>query len=302
LLIALGLSAFVTAASAQSDLDAFMAQVLARRDDNWARLQQYVLDEHETFQITALDGHRVYGFSRDYNWFPRDGIFVRSPTRVDGVSLSEADRRKAEQAWLEREAGRGKAAGDVHIDVDAGSTEVHAQTTGAPGLDDLVTPGKEPRFVSSAYFMRFKFDPGHYALAGREKLLGQDVLRIEYYPSRMFQEGRTRPARELRDEDARVEAKMNKAALVTLWIEPSAHQILQYEFANIDWAFLPARSLARIDDVRASMKMAQPFPGVWLPDTIAMGFRMTLAIGEVAARYEVRYHDYRLAEVRSRIQ
>jgi hypothetical protein len=33
-----------------------------------------------------------------------------------------------------------------------------------------------------------------------------------------------------------------------------------------------------------------------------MRFRMTLAIGEVAARYDVRYHDYRLADVRSRIR
>jgi hypothetical protein len=150
--------------------------------------------------------------------------------------------------------------------------------------------------------MKFKFDPGHYALVGRETLLGRDVLRVEYYPSRLFQEGRTRPARKLREDDARVGTKMNKSALVTLWIEPTAHQILQYEFTNIDWAFLPGRSFARVDDVRASMKMSQPFPDVWLPETIAMRFRMTLAIGEVAARYDVAYHDYRLAEVRSRIR
>ena len=29
--------------AAQTDLDAFMRQVLARRDDNWTKLQQYVL-------------------------------------------------------------------------------------------------------------------------------------------------------------------------------------------------------------------------------------------------------------------
>ena len=37
----------VTRASAQSggtDLDAFMKQVLAQRDENWKKLQQYVLD------------------------------------------------------------------------------------------------------------------------------------------------------------------------------------------------------------------------------------------------------------------
>ena len=36
---------------APSDLDAFMARVLTRRDDNWKRMQQYVLDERDTFQL-----------------------------------------------------------------------------------------------------------------------------------------------------------------------------------------------------------------------------------------------------------
>ena len=35
------------AAAAESDLDAFMQQVLAHRDDNWKKLQQYILDERE---------------------------------------------------------------------------------------------------------------------------------------------------------------------------------------------------------------------------------------------------------------
>ena len=37
----------IPAASAQSDLDAFMQRVLARRDDNWKKLQQFILDERE---------------------------------------------------------------------------------------------------------------------------------------------------------------------------------------------------------------------------------------------------------------
>ena len=31
--------------AAESDLDAFMRQVMERRDDNWKKLQQYILDE-----------------------------------------------------------------------------------------------------------------------------------------------------------------------------------------------------------------------------------------------------------------
>src|SRR5262245_55849772 len=45
--------AFVAAplVQAQSDLDAFMRQVMERRDDNWKKLQQYILDEREELDI-----------------------------------------------------------------------------------------------------------------------------------------------------------------------------------------------------------------------------------------------------------
>jgi hypothetical protein len=165
-----------------------------------------------------------------------------------------------------------------------------------------VTAATQPRFVSTAYFMRFRFDPGHYALVGKEMLLGREVLKIEYYPTRLFQEGRTRENRKLRERDEKINEKMNKVAFVTLWVEPTEHQILQYEFRNIDFDFLPARYFVRLDQLRASMRMGQPFPGVWLPETITMRFGMTVAIGSIAAEYDVRYRDYRLAEVKTRVR
>ena len=160
----------------------------------------------------------------------------------------------------------------------------------------------EPAFVSWAYFLRFRFEPGHYALAGRETFEGRDVLRIEYYPTELFREGRTRPNRRVRDRDDEVEAKMNKVSLVTLWVDPEAHQILQYTFDDIDMDFLPGRSIARVDDVKATMRMAQPFPGVWLPRDIEMRFRMALASGAFDARYAVQYHDYRQADVTYKVR
>src|SRR5262245_17440452 len=90
----------------QSDLDAFMAKVLARRDDNWKKLQQYVLEEKEAFDLTGPGRFPLWGMRREYNWFIRDGIFVRSPISADGVKLSEADRRKAEEDWLRRQRNR----------------------------------------------------------------------------------------------------------------------------------------------------------------------------------------------------
>ncbi len=92
--------------AAQSDLDAFMEKVLARRDDNWKKLQQYVLEEKEAFDLTGPGRFPLWGMRRDYTWFIRDGIFVRSPISADGVKLSESDRRKAEEQWLRRQKNR----------------------------------------------------------------------------------------------------------------------------------------------------------------------------------------------------
>jgi len=50
------------------------------------------------------------------------------------------------------------------------------------------------------------------------------------------------------------------------------------------------------------MKMAEPFPGVWLPDTIDLTATVTLALGTVDARYTINYHDYKLASATIKVQ
>ena len=287
-----------------------MSRVLARRDENWKKMQQYILDEQERLHLTGPDGTRVYGFNREYTWFIREGYFVRSPLKFDGVTIPESDRRDAERRWLEREKSRERRAEErakrekEQTPETAGKPEDNGQIVISPrGVDvDMVTGTLEPRFVSAAYFLRFKFDPGHYALAGREKWSDRDVLKIEYYPSKLFTEGRTKPDKRVRERDDEIEEKMNKVSLVTLWVDPKEHQILQYTFDNVGLDFLPGRSIVRIDEMRASMKMAQPFPDVWLPGTIEMSFGLTTALGSLQARYQVDYHDYRLAEVTTKIR
>ena len=66
-----------------------------------------------------------------------------------------------------------------------------------PGSDKEVVAlvGTEPRFISEAYFMKFPFEPGNYYLAGRETIDGRPVVKVEYYPSRLFSD----------DEDTREE-------------------------------------------------------------------------------------------------
>src|SRR6185436_20895269 len=53
-------------------------------------------------------------------------------------------------------------------------------------IDGILKQTRQPGFISSAYFLRFRFEEGNYALVGRETLDGRDVLRIEYYPAKLF--------------------------------------------------------------------------------------------------------------------
>jgi hypothetical protein len=287
-----------------SDLDAFMAQVLARRDENWRKLQQYVLDERERAHVVGPAGARLYGLDREYTWYIRDGAFVRSPVRFDGVTLSEAERQAYEREWIERERQR-----EERQSPRDGAAAPAAKDAGEPptDLDALVKLTREPQFVSSAYFLRFKLEPGRYALAGREPFEGRTVLRIEYYPERLFSDDESRregAAPDSKDDDmgARVERQMNKVALITLWVEPTAHQIVKYTFDNVGFDFLPGRSLVRVDTVRASMQMGEPFPGVWLPRAIDGRGAFTLANGTYTIQYDLEYLNYRQADVNVKLR
>jgi hypothetical protein len=294
---------WLTAPRAQSDLDALMERVLDRREAGWRTLQQYVLDERETFALTGPGGRPLYGFRRDYLWFPRDGRFIRSPIAADGVPLGEDARRREEQRWVEREDRRAKRRAEAGADTNSARGEVTIGPNGIDaGFEAAMRDALEPGFVSAAYFLNFKFDPGQYALVGREAYRDRAVLRIEYYPTKLFTEGRTRPNRELRERDAEVERRMNKVSLVTLWVDPAQHQIVRYEFANIDTDFLPAQWFLRLDRITATMEMGQPFPNVWLPESVRIGFGMTTASGEIDGRYASEYQGYRLAEVETKIR
>jgi hypothetical protein len=286
-----------------SDLDAFMEKVLARRDENWSKLQQYVLDERERAQVVGPAGARLYGLDREYTWYIRDGAFVRSPVRFDGVTLSEAERQAYERQWIEREREREarRSARDASRAAEKSADEPPTD------VDGLLKLTREPQFVSAAYFLRFKFEPGRYALAAREPFEGRTVLRIEYYPQRLFSDDdsgheRAAPDRKDDDVDAGVERQMNKVALITLWVEPKAHQIVKYTFDNVGFDFLPGRSLVRVDTIRASMQMGEPFPGVWLPRTIDGRGAFTLANGTYTIQYDLAYLNYRQADVKVKLR
>jgi hypothetical protein len=310
--LALAVSFGVLPRAEQNDLDAFMRQVLASRDANWKKLQQYVLDERELVELHGPGRTPLWGERREYTWFIREGFFVRSPLKFNGVEIGEAERRKFEADYLRRVQERDKrrarreAAAAAGKAAAAGAAEDAGNEIVPRDVDGLLRQTREPQFISSAYFLRFKFEEGKYALVGRETIDGRDVLRIEYYPTRMFggtdRRGNGRePSATDKARDAEFQRLMNKVALITLWVEPKAHQIVKYTFDNVGFDFLPAQWLVHVNDLKASMTMGQPFPDVWLPNALELVMSGTLAVGQFDLLYRLDYHDYRQPDVTSKV-
>jgi hypothetical protein len=308
-------SAQGAAAKAPTDLDQFMARVLERRDENWKKLHDYILRETELFDLAGPGNLPLYGFRREYSWYVRDGFLIRSPVRFDGVTIPEPERLRYEDRWLSeeqaREVKRNKPKPGEAATTGAPETGTAAAGEDRPSLEALVSGRLEPRFVSEAYFLRFKFEPGNYYFVGRERFDEHEVVRVEYYPTRMFTNDEQKPGKEKppheqtakeRELDARIDRGLNKVALVTLWIEPREYQIVRYVFDNVDFGFLPGRWLVRVDDATASMTMGKVLDGVWLPRAITMQAGLSFASGSYQFQYGREFSDYKKAEVSARIR
>ena len=298
-------------ALAQSDLDEFMRQVLAKRDENWKKLQQYVLDEKEHIDVIGPQLTRIMGARKEYRWYIKEGFFVRSPVMFDGVLVSETERKKFEDDYLRQAKEREKRETErvASGTADIPQSDASVQATSPTDVEGLIAQSRQPQFISSAYFLRFKFEQGKYALVGREQFDGRQVLRIEYYPERLFTESRDKaakppdPDKPKRDRrrDVEVERLMNKNSLVTIWVEPGAKQIVKFAFDNVQTDFLPISWLFRLNDLKASMTMSQPFKDVWLPKDVDVLIGAMLALGTFDIRYHLDYLDYKEATTSGRI-
>lgn len=298
-----------------------MKDVVAERDGNWKKLQQYILSEREQIEVRGPGQLPVWGERRDYQWFLRDGFFVRSPLKVNGVTIAEDERKKYEDKFLQRERAREQRL-QAREKARAGEAGAPPAPVEMPThVDSLIAQTREPQFISSAYFLRFKFEEGKYALVGKELIDGRELLKVEYYPARLFSDDTDRNKRRSekgeklsKDQqlDQAMEQAMNKVSLVTLWVEPKAKQIVKYVFNNVNMDFLPGAQFVKLGDLKATMVMSQPFKGVkastpgsedvWLPKGIEMYVSMMIAIGSFDMRYAITYSDYRLAETSSRIK
>jgi len=273
-------AAALAATAAQDDVDAFMEQVLAKREINWQATYDYVFNEVEMLRIRGGEEiAALQSFEEKFTWYVRDGYLVRSPWTVNGVEVDDETREKAELRWIE----------DVKEDENNARIERDS-------------------------FFDFEFEPGNYLFAGREMFEGHEVVRIEYYPTDAFfdedrddeetDEERARRREERRrqreesgeeeewDEDA-FEHMFAKTSLVSMLILPEEHQIVQWTFENVGFEFLPYRWVVRMDELRASMTMHQPIEGVWLPRDIRASAKASTASFDLEVEYVRAFGDYK---------
>ncbi|HSW38012.1 MAG TPA: hypothetical protein VLL97_00800 [Acidobacteriota bacterium] len=236
-----------------NELDEFMARVMKKREMDHEALRYYIFSERETLDIRGPDIAALESFHREYDWFVRGDDIVRSPVRINGVAVSAGEQAAAEKKWLEtRKKNREK-----NLDRET--------------------------------FFGFRFKPGRYLFAGRERFEGHDVVVIEYYPGPdENDEGKTGNRGHL----------FEKSFLVTMLVIPEEHQIVKLTFDNVGLEFLPGRWLFRIDDIKASLVMHKVNDEVWLPREISVYGSVSTAEMTLSINYLSEFFSYSKSDVR----
>ena len=142
----------------ENELDRFMAQVLEQEERNVAPRLGYMFDERAEARMTGPDRDVVVS-ERDYTWYARDGVFVRSPIRADGVTIGAEERRAFEAVWLESERQRrirrsSAREGDTEEPVSADDAlMLHWMFSGLAQAAQAASGDEEvqPRFVAFAF-------------------------------------------------------------------------------------------------------------------------------------------------------
>jgi len=193
----------------------------------------------------------------------REGFFVRSPIKANGVTVGEADRRKYEDDYLRRQK---------QIDAPAAAQPAHHRAD--PALADRrdraerhgrdSPPGPAARVISRL-LSPVPIRGRQVRARGQGKARRPRVLRVEYYPANLFRcdtrrQGGGRSVEPWQPDAHETEMRrmMNKVRC-HLMDRTVSHQIVKYTFNNVAFDFLPVQWLAQVTDVHASMTMSQPF-------------------------------------------
>ena len=274
-----------------------------RREVNRQTLKQYILDETEDVRgaRSRADG-RCTGTKRDFTWYVRDGDARAQPASVQRRDRRRGSARPQYETQLDRSASaqrqeRKRAKKEREESERPHRPRRRRRSRGTP--DAHRAPLRLRSVLHGLQVRAGQLLPRRAGTARREgRRSGSSTTRPPVQRRGRQREGRRERSTRSRPSPTRQErarssstsrtsiAKMNKTALVTLWVDPTEHQIVKYTFDNVWLDFLPGAWLVRIDDLRASMTMGQPFPGVWLPRGMNIHAGLTLAIGSFEAGYE----------------
>jgi hypothetical protein len=199
-------------------------------------------------------------YSEEWNYYVKEGYLVRVTSKVNGVAVSDEERRQDEERWLKRARKK--------------KTDTHNF-----GRDN---------------FFGFKFEPGNYFYAGRETVDGQELVVIEYFPTSFFSEDDD----DHDPDEEELVRKMDKATKVVIHILPEEHQIVSMNMVVNDWTFLPGRWAARVTGIGMTMQMAKPLGSVWMPEKISGFGEVTTARGTMVFKAKVEFIDYARTQTR----
>lgn len=262
------------------DLDAFMQKVLERRLTNWEDLYRYTLRDRESFEVRGPEGEVLGGYHGEFLWYVREGYMVRSPVKIEGAKVGDQQREEQEQRFLDRLRRKEK---------ERQARRQQAEETGEP--------------LQREYFLGFPFEPGNYLFAGRETIDGMDLVKIEYYPEKLFEDD-GEEGEEQDPEDVEWNRKFAKASLVTLWVLAEEHQIVKVRYDDLGFDFLPFRWLVQVGVVQAEMTLHKPFADldVWLPRDVLAHAGATAAAGTYDLEYRLEFYDYKQTDVGAKVR
>ena len=249
-------------------------------------------------------------------------MHVRSPVRFDGVTVGETDRREYEDDWIQRERERleRRAKRDAEKRRQATAAEPAPRAASRPARRRSPRRASSPKptsWTSSSSPATTTSPAASSSTATR--CCGSSTTRRRCSTTTTTRSARREMLRRRRKADKKnqpsdrghdkepseqdIERKMNKTALVTLWIDPAEHQIVKYTFDNVWMDFLPGgvararRRYPRLDD-----------DGPAVPRHMAAARdehpRRRLAGQSAASRRPTprAFSNYRLADVKSHHQ
>jgi hypothetical protein len=218
-------------------------------------------------------------FKKSYDWFVRDGVFVRSPKSINGVAISPSQRAAAEEKWLKEKGKDEKAKGllDYYFELIN---------------DHWAAIEKHPpyyKFKPSEIY--YPFVSGRFIYMGEKIIENHNVAEIIYQPtyeeiipnkaSRRILGSRLDPFRSIN---------------LVFHIIPEMHRIVKL---TEGFESIPIEALTIIH----SMTMAEWDKNIWLPKKFSFLFYCNGGCTEERGRmyYTREYHSFKKAHVETNL-